>query len=180
MTPVQLSTILERHGNSDANLLGILQDIQEEENWLPRETLESVAERLKLPFTRIYRLATFFKSLSLEPRGKHICTVCIGTTCHVRGAPRLVDKVRGAEAGGQGGAGHGRQGGQDHRGHALHDGDGGLRGRVRAGSAGGAGQGVPRQPDRGGPGQAPEEDQEGSSRGQGVDTCRFPSRRARI
>jgi NADH-quinone oxidoreductase subunit E len=93
MTPVQMSAILERHGNSDANLLGILQDIQDEENWLPRETLESVAERLKVPFTRIYRLATFFKSLSLEPRGKHICTVCIGTTCHVRGAPRLVDKV---------------------------------------------------------------------------------------
>jgi len=93
MTPVQLSAILERHGNSDANLLGILQDIQDEENWLPRETLESVAQRLEVPFTRIYRLATFFKSLSLKPRGKHICTVCIGTTCHVRGAPRLVDKV---------------------------------------------------------------------------------------
>ena len=93
MTPVQLSSILGRHGNSDANLLGILQDIQDEENWLPRETLENVAERLDVPFTRIYRLATFFKSLSLEPRGKHICTVCIGTTCHVRGAPKLVDKV---------------------------------------------------------------------------------------
>ena len=93
MTPVLMNAILERHGNSDANLLGILQDIQEEENWLPRDTLESVAEKLNLPFTRIYRLATFFKSLSLEPRGKHICTVCIGTTCHVRGAPRLVDKV---------------------------------------------------------------------------------------
>jgi NADH-quinone oxidoreductase subunit E len=93
MTPVQLSGILESHGNSDANLLGILQDIQDEENWLPRETLEDVADRLEVPFTRIYRLATFFKSLSLEPRGKHICTVCIGTTCHVRGAPKLVDKV---------------------------------------------------------------------------------------
>jgi NADH-quinone oxidoreductase subunit E len=93
MTPVQLSAILERHGNSDANLLGILQDIQDEENWLPRETLEDVAQRLDVPFTRIYRLATFFKSLSLEPRGKHICQVCIGTTCHVRGAPKLVDKV---------------------------------------------------------------------------------------
>jgi len=93
MTPVQISAILERHGNSDANLLGILQDIQDEENWLPRETLETVAQRLDVPFTRIYRLATFFKSLSLKPRGKHICQVCIGTTCHVRGAPKLVDKV---------------------------------------------------------------------------------------
>ena len=93
MTPVQLGAILERHGNSDANLLGILQDIQDEENWLPRETLEAVSQRLDVPFTRIYRLATFFKSLSLEPRGKHICQVCIGTTCHVRGAPKLVDKV---------------------------------------------------------------------------------------
>jgi NADH-quinone oxidoreductase subunit E len=93
MTHQALDGILKRHNYSDANLLAILQDIQDEENWLPRETLENVAGRLDVPMTRVYRLATFFKSLSLEPRGRHICQVCIGTTCHVRGAPRLVDKI---------------------------------------------------------------------------------------
>ena len=93
MTPLQLDGILSRHDYSDANLLSILQDIQDEENWLPRDALEEVGRKLEIPFTRIYRLATFFKSLSLEPRGKHICQVCIGTTCHVRGAPKLVDKI---------------------------------------------------------------------------------------
>ena len=93
MTPHKLDNILSRHDNSDANLLSIMQDIQDEENWLPRDTLEVVARKLEVPMTRVYRLATFFKSLSLEPRGKHICQVCIGTTCHVRGAPKLVDKI---------------------------------------------------------------------------------------
>lgn len=93
MNGVQLENILGRHNYQDSELLAILQDIQDEENWLPRETLETVASRLDVPMTRVYRLATFFKSLSLEPRGKYICQVCIGTTCHVRGAQRLVDKI---------------------------------------------------------------------------------------
>jgi len=93
MSQAQLDSILRRHGYSDANLLGILQDIQDRENWLPRNALENVATRLDVPITRIYRLATFFRSLSLEPRGKHVCVVCIGTTCHVRGAPKLVDRI---------------------------------------------------------------------------------------
>ena len=93
MNPVQLENILGKHNYQSSELLSILQDIQDEENWLPREELETVAKRLDIPMTRVYRLSTFFKSLSLEPRGKYICQVCIGTTCHVRGAPRLVDKI---------------------------------------------------------------------------------------
>jgi len=89
----QLDGILDRYDRSDAALLAILQDIQDINNYLPRGWVEALATDLKIPRTRIYRLATFFKSLSLEPRGKHICQVCIGTTCHVRGAPKLVDKI---------------------------------------------------------------------------------------
>jgi NADH-quinone oxidoreductase subunit E len=93
MTPERLDEILDRNGRSDRALLAILQDIQEEERWLPQDVLGDVATRLEVPLTRVYKLATFFKSLSLEPRGKNICQVCIGTTCHVRGAPKLVDKL---------------------------------------------------------------------------------------
>jgi NADH-quinone oxidoreductase subunit E len=93
MTPERLEEILDGNGRSDRALLAILQDIQEQERWLPGDVLGDVARQLEVPLSRVYKLATFFKSLSLEPRGKNICQVCIGTTCHVRGAPKLVDKL---------------------------------------------------------------------------------------
>lgn len=85
--------IVDRYQRSPAALLAILQDIQARENWLPREALCRVAERLQVPLTRVYGMATFFRAFSLKPRGKHICTVCMGTACHVRGAPKLVEKI---------------------------------------------------------------------------------------
>jgi len=89
----RLEQIIDAHGRDSANLLAILQDIQKQENYLPRETLKELAKKLNVPLSRIYSLATFFASFSLKERGKHICTVCMGTACHVRGAPRLVDQV---------------------------------------------------------------------------------------
>ena len=52
-----------------------------------------VSEKLKVPFSRLYSIATFFKAFSLQPRGRHIVTVCLGTACHVRKAPRIVDEI---------------------------------------------------------------------------------------
>ncbi|RME28021.1 MAG: NAD(P)H-dependent oxidoreductase subunit E [Deltaproteobacteria bacterium] len=89
----RLEQIIERHGRDPAQLLAMLQDIQGEENYLPQEMLKELSKRLKVPLSRIYSLATFFSAFSLEPRGKHVCTVCMGTACHVRGAPRLVEQV---------------------------------------------------------------------------------------
>lgn len=93
METAQVDQIVDRYGADKSSLLAILQDIQEEENWLPRETLTHVCERVGVPLAHVYRLATFFQAFSLEPRGRHICTVCMGTACHVRGAPMLVDKL---------------------------------------------------------------------------------------
>jgi NADH-quinone oxidoreductase subunit E len=89
----QVDGIIERYGADKTALLAILQDIQGEANWLPREALTRVCERVGVPLSHVYRLATFFQAFSLEPRGRHICTVCMGTACHVRGAPMLVDKL---------------------------------------------------------------------------------------
>jgi NADH-quinone oxidoreductase subunit E len=89
----KLSEIVGRHGKDPTLILSMLQDIQAVHNYLPREWLEGLGRELDLPLTRIYRIATFFKALSLKPRGRHICTVCVGTTCHVRGAPKLIDKI---------------------------------------------------------------------------------------
>ena len=93
METSRVDEIVDGYGADKTSLLAILQDIQAEENWLPREALTRVSERVGVSMAHIYRLATFFQAFSLEPRGKHICTVCFGTACHVRGAPMLVDKL---------------------------------------------------------------------------------------
>ena len=51
-----------------------------------------MSERLGVPESRVYGMATFFKAFSLKERGKHVCQVCLGTACHVRGADRLVEE----------------------------------------------------------------------------------------
>jgi NADH-quinone oxidoreductase subunit E len=87
-----VDTILDRYGNQDSELLAVLMDIQAEYNYLPRPALERVATQMGVSRARIHYMATFFGAFSLEERGKHICTVCMGTACHVRGAPMLVEE----------------------------------------------------------------------------------------
>ena len=88
-----LDTILERHDRDPANVIAILQDIQAEANWLPEEDLLYVCAELDIPAAKMMALATFYKAFSLQPRGKHIVSVCLGTACHVRGAGRIVGAV---------------------------------------------------------------------------------------
>jgi NADH-quinone oxidoreductase subunit E len=93
MEQTRVDEILDRNGCEQSNLLAIMQDIQADENWLPRGALERVAERVGVSLAHLYRLATFFEAFHLEPRGKHIWTVCMGTACHVRGARLLSEKL---------------------------------------------------------------------------------------
>ena len=89
----QVDPILQKHDYDEGMLVGILQDVQKVFNYLPREALLAVAQRLSLPLSHVYSVATFFKSFSLNPRGRHNLQVCMGTACHVRGAARLLEKV---------------------------------------------------------------------------------------
>ncbi len=82
-----LINLIESRGTDSSQLIGILQDIQAEYNYLPLSSLMELSETLKVPFSRLYSIATFFKAFSLEPRGKHIVTVCMGTACHVQEGP---------------------------------------------------------------------------------------------
>ncbi len=93
MDDAKLNAILEKHERDPSALLAILMDIQDVENYLPKDDLKRVSSGLGMSFSKVYSMATFFAAFSLEPRGKHICTVCMGTACHVRGAPRLVEQV---------------------------------------------------------------------------------------
>jgi NADH:ubiquinone oxidoreductase subunit E len=76
-----------------SELLEVLQDIQESHGYLPEPALRIVSERLAVPLIEVYRAATFYRAFSLTPRGQHLITVCTGTACHVRGAPRMLDEV---------------------------------------------------------------------------------------
>jgi NADH-quinone oxidoreductase subunit E len=89
-----LEAILARYDFDRSHLIGILQDVQAKERYLPREALEYIAQRLNIPETEVYRLATFFTAFSLKPRGRHTCQVCMGTACHVRGAERLLETIK--------------------------------------------------------------------------------------
>lgn len=85
--------IVEKQGRKASGLIPILQDIQKEKGYLPEEELSLVATELKIPVSRIYALATFYKAFSLRPRGRYSIHVCLGTACHVKGAPKLLDAL---------------------------------------------------------------------------------------
>jgi len=85
--------IIDNYTGEDGILIQVLQDVQAEFNWLPQEAVVRVCERLDIPLTQAYSVASFYKAFSLVPRGRHIANVCMGTACHVRGAPRVLDKV---------------------------------------------------------------------------------------
>jgi len=80
------------HGDKTA-ILAVLQDIQVVYNYLPREAMMRVVEKMGVSQTQVSSLATFFHAFSLKPRGKNIVTVCMGTACHVRGAPRVLEEI---------------------------------------------------------------------------------------
>lgn len=86
--------IIEVYGPEQRNLIYTLQDIQQEFDYLPRPALEHVSERLAMPLAEVLRVATFYAAFSLEPQGEHLVSVCMGTACHVRGAPRILESLR--------------------------------------------------------------------------------------
>ena len=88
------SKITGKYREKKSALLAVLQDIQAEYNWLPPEALRLVSKELCVPLIDVYSVATFYRAFSLNPRGKHLCTVCLGTACHVRGAPIVMDRLQ--------------------------------------------------------------------------------------
>jgi NADH-quinone oxidoreductase subunit E len=90
----RIDEIVDKHEGEASSLIQILLDIQGENNWLPQEALERVSERLGVSLSRIKHIATFYKAFSLVPKGRHQIHVCMGTACHVRGAPRVLSTVQ--------------------------------------------------------------------------------------
>ena len=90
----KIDQIIEKHQSDASALIQILLEIQRENRWLPKEALERVARKLKVPFNRVQHIVTFYKAFSLVPKGRHEIHVCTGTACHVRGAPRLLNSIQ--------------------------------------------------------------------------------------
>ncbi len=82
------------HGRGQISLIQVLLDAQERDAWLSPSVLSGVSEALGVPLSRVYHVATFYGAFSLVPRGRHEISVCMGTACHVRGAPGLLERVK--------------------------------------------------------------------------------------
>jgi NADH:ubiquinone oxidoreductase subunit E len=91
---LELDEIIEGdYGGDKENLIMMLQAIQRRYNYLPKATLTYLSEKTEVPLSRIYGIATFYATFSLEPRGRNLVTVCLGTACHVRGAKRIQEQI---------------------------------------------------------------------------------------
>ncbi|MFC1703218.1 NAD(P)H-dependent oxidoreductase subunit E [Candidatus Omnitrophota bacterium] len=91
----KIESILKDRAGDASELIEVMQDVQQAYDYLPEEVLRIVSDRLQTPLIEVFRVANFYKAFTLQPRGKHLLTVCMGTACHVRGAPKFLDEVLG-------------------------------------------------------------------------------------
>ncbi len=85
--------IVAQHHGSPGGMLSILSEVQAKYGYLPQDALRRIAKATGDSLTDIYAVVTFYKAFSLKPRGKHLVSVCLGTACHVRGAPKIAEEV---------------------------------------------------------------------------------------
>jgi NADH-quinone oxidoreductase subunit E len=89
----EINDIINRVALNDGSLITALEEIQERYRYLPAEALILASERLGVPLSQAYSVATFYHAFSLKPKGKHCVNVCMGTACHVRGSPQILDRL---------------------------------------------------------------------------------------
>ena len=89
----KVDAILEKYTDRAGMVIGVLQDVQDEFNYLPEDALTYLSRKSEIPLSRLYGVARFYNAFSLEPRGKNIIRVCLGTACHLKGGPRIADAL---------------------------------------------------------------------------------------
>jgi len=87
----KLPDIINRYPKSPQSLIAVLQDIQKEYHYLPCEALKETARALEVPLSKVFSVSTFYNAFSLYPRGEKVIRICMGTTCHIRGA-KLIEQ----------------------------------------------------------------------------------------
>lgn len=93
VTEKNMREIIEGYDRDQRYALAIMQDMQRAFQYVPKEGLELLAEYLGCPVSALYSMATFYKALSLVPKGVHIIKCCDGTACHIRGASTLIEGI---------------------------------------------------------------------------------------
>jgi len=88
----KIDKIIEKYSSDSSSLTSILSEIQAEYSFLPQDVLKRVAEKLEIPMTQLFGVVNFYKIFKLEPCGKHIIRVCLGTACHVKGAHGILEE----------------------------------------------------------------------------------------
>lgn len=89
----KVDSLVDSYADRKEQLISLLQDVQAEFNYLPRDVLVRISQRLDIPLSQVFSVATFFRAFSLKPRGRHQITVCSGTACHVRESGRILQKL---------------------------------------------------------------------------------------
>ncbi|MCG2741837.1 MAG: NAD(P)H-dependent oxidoreductase subunit E [Syntrophaceae bacterium] len=89
----KVKNIIKKYGSDKSFIVPILQDVQKEFNYLPKDALFSVSAHLSVPISRVYEVVTFYKAFSLKPKGRNQLSLCMGTACHVRGAELIASNV---------------------------------------------------------------------------------------
>ncbi|NQV14571.1 NAD(P)H-dependent oxidoreductase subunit E [bacterium] len=89
-----VESIIAKYNHSRGGLIGVLEEVQALYSYLPGEALEIIADQTEHTLVDIFGVATFYKSFSLKPRGKHLCSICMGTACHVRGGPIIEEEFQ--------------------------------------------------------------------------------------
>lgn len=90
----RIDEIINKYEGKPNSVIMVLMDIQHENHWLPREILERVSDKLGVSLSEILHIATFYKTFSLKPQGRHEIHVCMGTSCHQRGSAKILQKVQ--------------------------------------------------------------------------------------
>jgi NADH:ubiquinone oxidoreductase subunit E len=89
----KIDEIIEKYNSNREALLMVMQDISDIYNYVPPEVVPVLVDKFGVQESLVFSVATFYKTISLEPRGKYIISVCTGTACHVRGADKITDAL---------------------------------------------------------------------------------------
>lgn len=89
-----LQELYEKYRGQKGAIIPILQDVQEEFGYLPENAVNWIADRLEIPRSNFFGVATFYAQFYLTPRGRNVITACSGTACHVKGSERIINSIR--------------------------------------------------------------------------------------
>ena len=86
--------IIRKYDDGPSSLIHVLNTIQEEYGYLPKEVQQLVAKEMKIPFSKVFEVSSFYSRFTTEKKGKHLVSVCMGTACYVRGSQELLDSFK--------------------------------------------------------------------------------------